>query len=191
MSDDPRWPVAIHEAGHAVVSRFLRRSVRGISIREDEDSYGHVLYRPRPAWFQPDLAVDTRHRQILEQEVMIAYGGIEAQRFVDGDEERLLIGAAVDLDAVAELVLYMSGGERSEAEAYGLWLTRRTKNLVSRQLAWAAITGLATRLLVDEQMTGKRCRAAIQEAIEAHVAKPRPSFARQFGEPPAAGVTIP
>jgi hypothetical protein len=160
------WPTAIHEAGHAVVSRALGRSVRKITVIPDEDSLGHTLSHPLPAWFNPEHHWDGRVRNRLEQMVMIFCAGGIAQGRVDPDEAAPLWGSIPDLERATELCLYASGGNDDEAAAYLEWLRLRAFRIVWNPIWWAGIESLATALLSQPKMTGRQANSAIQVGLD-------------------------
>lgn len=167
--DDPRWPTAIHEAGHAVVSRAIGRPVRAVSIRPDEKTLGRVTHYPMPS-FKPDAMINTRTRLRLEQMIMVYLGGVEAEKRVvhQADVESF---AATDIDRAQDLAFYMSNNEPDEAGAYLGWLQYRTRNLLNNPVWWAAVVGLADCLLIEEGMGGAQAYAAIQVAIDKYIAR--------------------
>jgi hypothetical protein len=166
VTTDPRWPTAIHEAGHAVVSRYVRVGIRGLTIEPDAGAKGHVWTFGPGKWFQPDALMDARTRLTIERRVMVLTAGRAAQTKVTGDYVEVKREAEQDFDMATELALHMTSGEPKEAEAYVEWLFLRTQNLFHHPLWWAAVDGLARKLLTEPKMSGPRCRQVIQEVID-------------------------
>ena len=73
--------IAIHEAGHAVMSYLLGVRITEISVVEDDDSLGRIHHAPPGGdWLHPDIEVNTRIRNWLEVRIMICLAGSETQR---------------------------------------------------------------------------------------------------------------
>jgi len=173
VTTDPRWPTAIHEAGHAVVSRVVGVAIRRVTIEPDDGAHGHVWTFGPGKWFQPDAVMDGRTRHTIEQHVMVLTAGRAAQARVTDDSVNVMLGAEKDFDTTMELARRMTLGESEEAAAYVEWLSLRTKNLLHHPVWWAAVEGLAQRLLTEPTMSGRRCRQVIQEAIDDFLAHRR------------------
>jgi cell division protease FtsH len=102
MAADERWRVAVHEAGHAVVSRHLDHAdpIAKVTIIPRGKALGYVLYQPRE-----DKALYTRSELI--DRIAALLGGRAA-------EEALLdemgSGAADDLERATDLARKMVTG---------------------------------------------------------------------------------
>ena len=164
---DPRWPTAVHEAGHAVAARAFGRSVRRITLIPDEDALAHTLAHPLPAWFNPEHHWDGRVRNRLEQIVMVFCAGGIAQAHVDPDEAAPLWGSVPDMGQATALCLFASGGNEDEAAAYLEWLRLRAFAIVWNPVSWAGIESLAAALLKSPTMSGKQANLAIQAGLNA------------------------
>jgi hypothetical protein len=113
---DPRWHTAIHEAGHVVVARALRRGVTGITIEEGADSLGQARIAPWPKGFDPDLAhSNSRFRRRIEDQIMIFCAGGIAEERVNEDKVAVDDGSAGDYEKAHELALLASSGNDDEA----------------------------------------------------------------------------
>jgi hypothetical protein len=182
--NDPRWPTAIHEAGHAVVARELGRSVRLVSIEADEDggTLGRMLGRPPGSWFQPDfMSVDGRVRHRLETEIMVSLAGAEAELRVS-KEGKARVGAENDWRQAINLALYLTMGESKEAGAYVEWLRLRTINFINGHfMVWECIEALATRLLETPTLKGREVRESIALTKDATMAADLARWEARFG----------
>jgi hypothetical protein len=172
-TDDPRWPTAVHEAGHAVAARALGRGVRSVTITPDADAFGRARHYPLRA-FQPDHGVDGRVRWRIEQAIMISMAGVAAQGRVSDDAERIESGSQSDRETAVNLALFVSRGEPDEAQAYVKWLGLRVGNLLAEPVWWAGVERLARELLLRGTMSGRDVNAAIQDGID-HLLTPRRS----------------
>jgi len=76
---DPRWPTAIHEAGHAVAARAFGRPITSVTIVPDNDRLGLCVTKTLPRWFRPDIECDTRHR-LLGESVIMVFWPVEKRR---------------------------------------------------------------------------------------------------------------
>jgi hypothetical protein len=130
---------AIHEAGHAVMSYLLGRAFTRVSVIQDENSYGRVNHAPAGKWFRPDITINARTRNMIEDHVMISLAGGETERHwcarqpdaPAGWQARIAVGEAGDVHGAVGLADYMCGGLR-EIEAYIEWLRQRVLSSVGR-----------------------------------------------------------
>jgi hypothetical protein len=164
---DPRWTVAVHEAGHAVISRALRVAIARVTIPDDE-ALGRCDGRGFPAWFHPDYEVDARHRRLSEQQIMVYVAGFEAERMFAGrqrrpeDHERDFLNAY----RFAE----WCSGDDEEAAALVVLMRCRVRNLLRHPLWRAGLERLARELLERPTLTGKQAYAAIQAGVDSVLA---------------------
>jgi len=99
MSDEEKQRIAYHEAGHALVSRFLPGT--------DPINKVTIVPRGRALGVTQSLPTDDRHiypREYLENQLAILMGGRVAEKLVYGD---LSTGAANDLERATELARKM------------------------------------------------------------------------------------
>ena len=124
-----------------------------------------MLGRPPGSWFQPDASIDGRVRRRLEDEIMIALAGPEAQSHVS-TKAAVQAGAGFDWPQAADLAPYVAGSDL-ETEAFVEWLRLRTANLVIGQpLVWACIEALATRLMERSTLKGHEVRETISATYQ-------------------------
>ncbi len=99
MSEDEKRRIAYHEAGHALVSRFLPGT--------DPINKVTIVPRGRALGVTQSLPTDDRHiypREYLENQLAILMGGRIAEKLVFGDYST---GAANDLEHATELARKM------------------------------------------------------------------------------------
>jgi hypothetical protein len=158
--------MAVHEAGHVVAARALRRGVRSVSIEEDRETLGRVIHYPLPTLAR-DIVVDGRVRWRIEQSIMILMAGVEAEHRVSDDADRVEAGGKDDFSVSAGLAMYVTGGEPEETSAYIRWLTLRVRNIIlANEVWWSAVESLARELLKRPTLSGKEANAAIQVGID-------------------------
>ncbi len=98
MKEEDRRTTAYHEAGHALVARFL----------PDTDAVNKITIIPRGraagvTWFLPEER-DFRYKDQLESELSVAFGGRAAEEIVFG---RISTGAANDIKNATDLAQKM------------------------------------------------------------------------------------
>jgi hypothetical protein len=123
------WATAHHEAGHAAVGVALGLRLKAASVISGPESYGMT------AWLGPPLSERTSRRR-LELRLLAKIAGPCAERRYRGRWN--WVGAAGDLDAVAELLL------RLRADDARPYLDRATLVV---DAAWDDISTLASRLV--------------------------------------------
>ena len=166
MSQDLRWPTAVHEAGHVVAARALGRAVRSVSIEQDRETLGSASHYPLRT-FAPDIEVNGRVRWRIEQSIMISMAGVEAEHRVSDDADRVEAGGQDDFEQSAMLAMYVTEGEPEETSAYIRWLTLRVRNtILANEVWWSAVESLARELLKRPTLSGKEANAAIQVGID-------------------------
>ena len=109
LSSHEEHVIAVHEAGHAVLSMVLpgARRPEKVAIAQDRDgALGYVL---RAARARPYATTATE----LRAELCVGLGGMEAERLVLGD---VSIGAYGDLQHATALARAMVGGHGMDAE---------------------------------------------------------------------------
>ncbi|MCP4745209.1 MAG: ATP-dependent metallopeptidase FtsH/Yme1/Tma family protein [Desulfobacteraceae bacterium] len=98
IKDEDRKTTAYHEAGHALVARFL----------PDTDSINKITIIPRGraagvTWFLPEER-DFKYKDQLESDLSVAFGGRVAEEIVFG---RISTGASNDIKQATELAQQM------------------------------------------------------------------------------------
>ena len=169
---------AYHEAGHAVAACLVRRAFASVSIVQDEDSLGRVLFAPYGKAFFDDLPHGTIEnlamRRKVESEIITAYGGEAATLRLTGEPEP--VGAAGDRGKVADFVILVTGS-MEEAEAYGNWLWCRTKAMLASPRVWPAVEAVVEALLDRQTLRYRATRKIVRwssiDAIHDHLAQLR------------------
>ena len=153
---------AYHEAGHAVISEWLRIAVKRITIVADPEKgrLGHVENYAHPS-FRPDIWDDTLTRNRAEREIMSFFAGNAAEKVLTGHNNWR--GAERDTWAATELAHYVCGGD-PEAYAYQRWLMIRTEKLVRWHPHWFAIEVLARALMEGNTINGRHAIGIIRTA---------------------------
>lgn len=112
---------SIHEAGHALIARLLGLRVLAIRIRPRPET--QVERRRRLPQGKPRSPAE---RALLEGELMVALGGLAAERTLSVSDGQSLQAAHEDLAKASELALRLSGRSRAEPTiAHFLSVTER------------------------------------------------------------------
>lgn len=105
-----KYVVAIHEAGHAVMSVLLKRALYYVTIITNDDSEGHCLNDINYDIENGKTEAERMYR--LKRECQILLAGVLAEKeFGLFIEEELSGGYAGDLENLAELIRSYSKGE--------------------------------------------------------------------------------
>ena len=113
--------VAHHEAGHAVAAIHHDIAFRYVTIRPDPatETLGHILHRPFPKGFQPDVEVTPRMRDLMERHIVALFaGGLSEKRFAGRHNYR---GSRSDHEQVIDLATYVSQGYGRTLDRYVAW----------------------------------------------------------------------
>jgi hypothetical protein len=167
---------AIHEAGHAVVARVVGIDVPSATVESDEKAEGCCSCSVPVEWFEPDVYAYNRgagrtHCRI-DQGIMFCLAGSLAEERMDEDVDGLARGTRHDYHLAVMLASYAMD-DPHETHAFLDWLGIRTRNVLCQPKWWAAVEGLADRLLIERTMSGRHCRQAIQVTIDDHSAPGR------------------
>jgi len=145
---------AYHEAGHAVMALVLGRPVARVSVLPNRDHLGvcHFakgVFRPSADW--------------LEQEILIALGGIAAEARHTGayawsEAER-------DLQQVRQLAIQRAG-ER-QAERLQRRLLAKAEHLLAQEGHWRAVERIAAELLRRGAISGRAARHHFEQGCAA------------------------
>jgi hypothetical protein len=140
---------AYHEAGHAIARWHFGYPIDRVTITPAEDYAGAVGSASPLAELELDIDRSEETEQHMQQAVMVAFAGPEAQRRYD---PAAFHGwqASVDYDEAMERLLWLGGtGER--AMAICDVLSSKTKDLVEAN--WPSIEKLAAALLEHGELT--------------------------------------
>ena len=160
--------LAIHEAGHAAASIYLRRAFKYATIVPKGDSAGHVRMVKLPN-FEPDIDnTSMRMRRIIEREITINFAGLGAEYVVTGRKRWNV--ASHDTECAVMLALYLCGSSE-ETSAFLKWMLIRTCGLMNNPAMKASVRGLADALLERKTINAKECRRIHYESIQSAVSK--------------------
>ena len=152
--------IAYHEAGHAVMAFITRRRILVVSINPTEGTLGHIrtakLGEKTCNEIETRSEFDLKIRARVEAEIMGIYAGPIAQSLFQGGRINMR-DAASDFDNLADLLMHVCDPDE-EAQAYGEWLSQRTKRLLKQPFHWAAVETLARELLQRRHIGGRKAR---------------------------------
>jgi ATP-dependent Zn protease len=163
-SEKERRATAYHEAGHAVVAFTLNRAFRRISIIQDEETLGHVLYRKWHKKFDPNGMEPDRARLPIEKAIMTAYAGHEAEYNFTGRHNH--IGSDFDSRQAADFATYIIDDWEKELPAFLTWLRIRTRNILQAPAHWRAVEVLAEALLEKEEIGATEAKQIIIRGMQ-------------------------
>lgn len=157
---------AYHEAGHVVADIALRQQPRHVTIEpnQKEGSLGHVAGRRFPKEFQPDVAISSRGRDIIERRAIGFLAGVTAAREAGGAGR----GGRGDFDKAVDLVSFLAG-DPDICGSYVELLRMRAVKLIRSH--WPAVEAVAQALLRERRLSGQAARAI---ALDADQRLPRP-----------------
>lgn len=157
---------AYHEAGHAYVAVQMRRAFQYVSIEEDEESLGHVLYHKFSEKFEPEFEEDKKIRPYLEKAIMTGFAGFAAEKVFCNIQK--WDGSKHDIKQAYKFASYLCGSNEEE-KAYIKWLRIRTENMLRTPFAKAAVPALAKALQKKHKIGSKNARKIIKDALIARV----------------------
>ncbi len=159
---------AYHEAGHAVASYALNRSISYLTIAPEHEALGYLKHRRLDSFYEKMSAGGDGLEptdKILLREIVINYAGVVSESLLTGRNNWR--GAGQDLRMAAAFADAVTGSQ-SESNAYLLWLWERTRNLILKTPCHrAAIRALAKELVKQERIGGREVRHIIECAIQA------------------------
>ena len=169
-----KFATAYHEAGHAVLSWYLRLPFMYVTVLSDKESgtLGHVRY-----YSFPKLAYDEcpsrplAQRDSWERHLMCSYAGRISEQIFRG--QRVRYGYEGDYEQMADQVLKF-GGESKEVHIHWChWLHARTKNLVEQH--WREIEAVAEALIKRERLSRREVQQTIDQLLGLRPLRRRPS----------------
>lgn len=145
---------AYHEAGHAVVARYLGVEVLSVEIHDDNSG----VCRHVPLQADLELLPDEDARRIVEPRVVIYFAGQLAEARFLGQHPETFDGHEIDDESAIDFALFLCRSE-DEAAAYHRWLFERARNFVN--MSWPFIEDVAAELVESRHMTGEEVGAAM------------------------------
>jgi hypothetical protein len=137
----PQRSTAVHEAGHGVMAYLLGRPFTRITVVADGDTLGSVSHKPPGDWFRPDIEINGRVRNMIEDHVMICLAGAAAEESwlaglpdaPEGWRDTVTSGAAQDRDNAIGFADPLCSGSVPELEAYLEWQHQRVLGFTGRE----------------------------------------------------------
>jgi len=147
---------AYHEAGHAIVSLFLRRTVKAVSIVPEHDTLGYCESGKASYKVYACNDFDPPAMTQATVQLMISFGGpiAEAKRLRKRDWHPGSDGDVANAISLLRRVCY--GGR--DWKLLLDWLLHRTKAILRMPWNWRAVELVAEDLLAKNQITGRRAR---------------------------------
>ncbi|MFO1353032.1 MAG: hypothetical protein U1F68_21090 [Gammaproteobacteria bacterium] len=169
-----------HEAGHAVAAYVLGARVERVTLAPDDEPQAAGLVQHANLLRGSDYPHDRcrRTRVLVERAAMIALGGVVAEKLYEAQwlyGDRLAAWAPFDLERYAHspsdlvtIIGYLSRYQppRVALLAYLAAIEDRARVLLAHPRVWPAVTGLASALLIHEQLDGARARAFIHSFLK-------------------------
>lgn len=166
--------VAIHEAGHAVVMRFLEIPFQSVSIVQEGIFAGGVS--PQNLGKQIVVGhITPKPRDKAERQVLATFAGVLAEKqhtgkfnrvgFIGANKAHPVVHPTSDHHKIMEWVHLLSNTEREEP-LYYRWLRCRAEDIVSRPERWAAIQALANVLVRRKHLEYAEAEEIIIEAVQ-------------------------
>ena len=165
-SEKEHRATAYHEAGHAVAAFLLDRPFRRVSIIQDEEGHGHVLYRKFHKRFDPEYGSNPQKARFqIERAIITLMAGGEAERVHTGRRNNL--GSSSDDETARDLATYIVPDWGDELVAYLKWLRIRTRNLLKSPRNWRAVEELAEALMEKGEMSAAEAKDTIIRGLRA------------------------
>ncbi len=144
--------IAIHEAGHEVVSEYLRIYVDYVTIESDSNSLGHLYHDGMEDWQQQPGGAERMATQSLAGRAAeeLLCGSLSDEQEYGGDEYA---------------VVCYSGFEDATGETFGAWRARcldQARELVRKPCVQAAIRAVADELLSKTELPGEDLRRLLR-----------------------------
>lgn len=154
---------AYHEAGHAVMTVWLRLRCRHVSIIPDENegTLGHLL-QGKPARVEPESVEPSSKTQFqLERLALVDLAGNAAECLLTG--RKCFAGSNSDFTNACNRLYHLTKDE-DEIRAYIGWLRERAKTTLSLNFNWFAVETLANELLKEKYLGRKKVYKIIRKA---------------------------
>ena len=160
-----QWATAYHEAGHAVIARYLHVGFKNVTVVPGEDYFGKLVLkreRARQRAFQTaEYEVTPRRRDAVKKEIIILLGGPYAQmRF--NPRCRVQDVESTDIDNAMKLVSYLVGSEHQH-KAYWVYMEACVKDLLS--MHWKEIEAVAIALIEKRTLSEDDVKKIYQQTI--------------------------
>jgi hypothetical protein len=149
--DEKRRRTAYHEVGHVVLAYVLGESVDGVSIIEDEESYGRTACQ-----VDEQLLIIEEDHDYIQRRLAGCYAGAKAEKILTGDEPPL---CGNDLTAAGHLVIRLSATEEGQLAISGQAADKAETILREH---WPKVRVLAEALLCQHELDREQVLAALQ-----------------------------
>lgn len=152
--------VAVHEAGHAVMSYHFGSDPGDLSIEPDINSLGRMEPRKRKEYSaeSPDQIWAK-----LEECALIVLGGVAAEHIYDGQPKKISsTGAMPDIEKLRSLFLDLKI-RLTYQDIIDLFFNRAIEILEKK---WSAVQALAERLSADRFISGKEATRIIKDNLQ-------------------------
>jgi ATP-dependent Zn protease len=170
---DPRYALAVHEAGHAVVAMLKHVPITAVTIRSTAAAQGMAIYTLEYAQ-SVVLAFEEGSEwagfSVAAPGIMVSLAGRLAEEVFFGSPQHSPVAYAHDEDGITELVARLCFGP-DEGDALVDWLTIRTRRLVEARRD--QIESVARTLLERESMDGDDVYKAMKAAAPCAGARSR------------------
>lgn len=169
MNISDEYSIAIHEAGHALMSVLVKRGLDYVTIRNSAND---------PAHCSRTSCIEVKTQTMLEKECLILYAGLVAEKIMLNYENYwdglLMVYAHTDLmktQAAVEKFFgidYEGDENTNEAEValvndYLDGILNKADAMFSEPLVQQQIKAIADALMIHKTLTGKQVRQIIKQ----------------------------
>ena len=162
IDEDERWPLAVEQAGAAVIALARGRRLELIVLGRPELGPSRDPMRRRMGWGDAPSRPQPRTRRTVEDEIMALLGGPLARRRASSDPQ-----GALSEQTYAEAIELArpESGSLEEAEAYVTRLEELTDEMLADERRWSCVETLATLLLSRGVIDGREARGLFQRVV--------------------------
>jgi ATP-dependent Zn protease len=143
-NDKEREATAYHEAGHAMVAKWLSIPFVSVTVDAKDVSAGHMVLKRGWPFYRPFGEPSPKVRDNVERDVVMSFSGnIAERRFLGVD---ITAGSEGDFQDVNGYLIAISQST-TVAEAWGIYLWHRADKIVRTPAVWRGIQAIAAALL--------------------------------------------
>ena len=165
-TEERRW-AAIHEAGHAIVAAYFGHTLADATV---ESRHAHLIgqterrttLHPGPDG-KPALQEGTTDRQ-LEEGILVALAGPQAERMAGRREDIVEAGAATDRQSIHAYLYALGCTTPGEAASVAERLQRELDELLSR--LWPSVEPVARALFLQGAIRYEEIRVMVERRRE-------------------------